>query len=251
MDNAHGLHILQWNCRSLYHKLPEFKSFIMTLNPKPDVLMFQETHLIEKYSPRLPDYEVIRKDRTIHGGGLATFIKNNLNFTQINIEVDPSIEAQFFQISGIKMANIYVPPSTSAVSFQFLSKLNRKSLILGDFNAHHQTWSNSPTTGRGHALARALDDYDMVLLNTEHPTRLNLSSNAIVRESLIDLSIASRDIASQKSCVGVITSPYRHLSAGLQPELEQRLIGTTRKQIGIYSPLSPKNSYPDQQIPKT
>ena len=122
MDNAHGLHILQWNCRSLYHKLPEFKSFIMTLNPKPDVLMLQETHLIEKYSPRLPGYEVIRKDRTIHGGGLATFIINNLNFTQINIEVDPSIEAQIFQISGINMANIYVLPSTSAVSFQFLSK---------------------------------------------------------------------------------------------------------------------------------
>ena len=195
MDNAEGLHILQWNCRSLYHKLPEFKEFIMTLNPKPDVIMLQETHLIEKYSPRLPGYEVIRKDRTIHGGGLATFIKNNLNFTQIVVEVDRPIEAQFFQISGIKMANIYIPPTTSAVSFQFLSKLSRKSLIFGDFNAHHQTWSNSPTTGRGHALARALDDYDMVLLNTEHPTRLNLSTNAIAKESLIDLSIASRDIA--------------------------------------------------------
>ena len=118
--------------------------------------MLQETHLVEKYSPRIPDYVMIRKDRTIHGGGLATFIKNNLNFNQIEVEVDVSIEAQFFQISGMKLANIYIPPTSRAVSFNFLPKLHRKSMIFGDFNAHYKAWSNAPTNARGSTLFRAV-----------------------------------------------------------------------------------------------
>ena len=84
--------------------------------------MLQETHLVEKYAPRVSGYTIVRKDRSIYGDGLATLIRNNLEFDELQIVVPEPIEAQFFSIFGIQFANIYVPPTSVTISFRFLGK---------------------------------------------------------------------------------------------------------------------------------
>ena len=138
-------------------------------------------------------YNIFRKDRSSHGGGLATFIRHGIEFSEVTYAVDNLTESQFFVLSGLQIGNIYVPPN-SGEKFAFLEKFQAKSLIMGDFNAHHQTWS-STTNRLGDFLGKAVDDNNMVLLNSENPTRLNLASTAVNRWSLLDLVIASTDMA--------------------------------------------------------
>ena len=71
---------------------------------------------------------------------------------------------------------------------------------MGDFNAHHlslSTSANRISNQRGLKLAESFDKNCLVLLNYSHPTGINLSTNAIYRWSLLDLTLASRDIASK------------------------------------------------------
>ena len=47
-----GLLVMQWNCCSIYRKLPELKIYLSSLPRMPDVIMIQETHLYDKYNPK-------------------------------------------------------------------------------------------------------------------------------------------------------------------------------------------------------
>lgn len=64
--------------------------------------------------------------------------------------------------------------------------------------SHHASWSHS-SNKIGDTLAKALDDNDMVLLNTEKQTRINLSISATHRWSLLDLTIAPKNVAHRLS----------------------------------------------------
>ena len=86
--------VLQWNCQGIYRKLPDLKNYLDNLKTLPDVIALQETHLISKYKPKLPGFELIRKDRNINGGGICMFIKNNISFSEIDVHFGNIIEAQ-------------------------------------------------------------------------------------------------------------------------------------------------------------
>ena len=81
-----SLKILQWNCRSIFSKLPEFKHYLTTLTSLPHIICLQETFLSLKYNPSIPRYNLIRKDRSpTHekGGGVCMFIKSDIIFKEI------------------------------------------------------------------------------------------------------------------------------------------------------------------------
>jgi len=85
-----ALHILQWNCRSIYKKLPEFKHYLSHLPIVLDILCLQETHLTSRYYLNIPNYVMIRKDRPLpleKGGGICICVKNTLSFSEICIPV--------------------------------------------------------------------------------------------------------------------------------------------------------------------
>lgn len=75
-----AINILQWNCRGLHRKLPELKTYICSLKQKPEVIAIQETHLVHRYTPRIAGYDLVRKDRDIHGGGICFFVSTRLKF---------------------------------------------------------------------------------------------------------------------------------------------------------------------------
>ena len=196
------LTILQWKCRGIYRKLPEFKHYLYALQPLPDVLVLQETHLIPKYTPKLPGYQLFRKDRTQYSGGVACFVRDSLHRYAHNVECPPEFDILCITVSGLKVCNVYIPPSSQARDLTFLDDLTSRSLIFGDFNAHHISWSRENNT-RGICLSEAIDKNNLIILNSSVPTRINIASNAVFRSSLLDLTLASSDIATK--CQTVVT----------------------------------------------
>ena len=190
------LAILQWNCRGIYRKLPEFKHYLYTLQPLPDVLVLQETHLIPKYTPNLPGYQLFRKDRTLYSGGVACFVRNSLTSHVRNVKSPSEIDILCITVSGLEICNVYIPPSSQARDLTFIDTFRSRSLIFGDFNAHHISWSHE-NNARGICLSEAIDKNNLIILNSSVPTRINIASNAIFRSSLLDLTLASSDIATR------------------------------------------------------
>ena len=189
-----SLTFLQWNCRGIYKKLPEFKHYLYAMQSLPDIIVLQETHLIQKYTPKLPGYQLFRNDRTLYSGGVAFFVRDSLNSNAYDLSSPLEFDILCITVSGLKLCNVYLSPSSKSRDFTFLDALASQSLIFGDFNAHHVSWGRE-NNSRGICLSEAIDKNNLVLLNSSVPTRLNIATNAVSRSSLLDLTLASRDIA--------------------------------------------------------
>ena len=197
-----GITILQWNCRGIYKKLPELKNYLSSFKNRPDLLVLQETHLMDPYAPRIHGYTIFRKDKSISSGGLAIFVRDNLPAYEVNEITSSKLEIQCIRVQNLHIYNIYIPPDCRLEDndLNFLNKLPSRTIILGDFNAHHLSWStsqNSINNQRGRKLAESLDKNEIVILNVSQPTRINLSVSAVNRYSLLDLTLASSDIAAK------------------------------------------------------
>ena len=193
---SNELSIAQWNCRGIYRKLYELKGILSSLQNIPDVILLQETHLIEKYSPKLRGYYLYRRDKTLHSGGLAIFVRENLSSSLLNLSHVP-LEVMGICIGGLNIINMYLPPDIRLVvnDLAFLESYTSRTLIFGDFNAHHQSWGSRTANQRGTALSHFLNLHDFIVTNQNTPTRVNVAVNAVNRFSLLDLTIASPDIA--------------------------------------------------------
>ena len=194
--------ILQWNCRGIYRKINELKHLLDNAETLPDILALQETHLTEKYTPKIPGFTMIRKDRDVHGGGVCMFIKNNIPFVEREVPKNENIEVQCICIREIQLFNVYLPPNKNigrAALTSLLSTSSAKTIIVGDFNAHHPMWSEGITNSYGRNLHHVIELFDLVIMNTNRITRLNLSAatTGARRGSVLDLTIASKDIANR------------------------------------------------------
>ena len=194
--------ILQWNCRGIYRKINELKHFLDNTETLPDVLALQETHLIEKYTPKIPGFTMIRKDRNVHGRGVCMFIKNNIPFAEREVPEIENVEVQCICIREIQLFNVYLPPNKNierAALTSLLSTSSAKTIIVGDFNAHHPMWSAGITNSHGRILHHVIERFDLVIMNTNAITRLNLSAatTGARRGSVLDLTLASKDIANK------------------------------------------------------
>ena len=163
----------------------------------PDIIVLQETHLVEKYCPKLVSYTMFRADRTIRSGGLAIFVKENLSTSKIcTAPSNSGIEFLTVRVNSISICNVYMHPDHQmrGSDLAFFDQLSARTIVVGDFNAHHWSWSHT-TDSRGRGVFDAINRNNFVLLNDSTPTRLNLSLNAVNRGAILDLSIASDDIA--------------------------------------------------------
>lgn len=73
------------------------------------------------------------------------------------------------------------------------SLCTNKTIIAGDFYAHHSNWSRRADT-RGSYLFDCLIDYNFVSLNDQSHTRIKLV-DGILQKSSPDITFASADIA--------------------------------------------------------
>jgi len=168
----------------------------------------------------------------------------------------PSVEMQAISLhcsldSPILIINLYRHPNfkTPHVFYSNLfaaASSYKYSLIIGDFNAHHQAWGDTRVDGQGDAIVRACDAHGMIILNDGLPTFISSSGHAT---STIDLTIASRNLSLLTS---VSTLPDLHGSdhfsvsisvAGTSPSLSKfsnRFNLSDKQLVSLHSLLAAK-----------
>ena len=192
--------VAQWNAHGLNAHLLQFKNYLVQVKILPDVICIQETFLKEKNkTPKFDNYNVIRKDFMQHTrGGLAILIKKGINFTILNLDVIENIEIQGIKIKTetgyLDILNTYISPTNKILKTQ-LERIfpSKRSLIIGDFNAHNHSWGCTTVNERGKILEEILIEKQLTVLNTGQPTRIPPVNFKNV--SVIDLAIVTRELA--------------------------------------------------------
>lgn len=193
------LNILQWNAQSIKPKLVSFSEILR--QEKVHIAVLSETWLEPECDFKVNGYCVYRADRDDSYGGVAILVHKSVKAQQ-----------KFFQIhnSGIEIVCVKVfncelfeniiaiyCPSRIVTTHQDWSNLlalwSTKTLILGDFNAHHVSWSYK-TDLRGTLIHDSLLDSKFFALNDGIHTRVRLVDNYL-QQSSPDISLVSIDIA--------------------------------------------------------
>lgn len=198
-----NLNIIQWNCQSINRKAITFESFLS--QEKVHIAVLSETWLKCGSRFNITGYNIYRFDRTEANGGVAIVIhrsiKSFLCTTQI---LNSNIEFLHVRIDNCRhIENIIAIYCTSPVQTtqsdwdSIFSLCCRKTLILGDFNAHHTDWSYK-TNRRGRLLHESMLDHSFISLNNGAPTRIRLV-NGVLQESSPDISFVSSDLATSLS----------------------------------------------------
>jgi len=111
--------LLQWNARGVFGHLHEFQQLLTTISF--DIICVQESFLKpgKEYCP--PGYSSIRSDRETAKGGLVTFVKNGLVYTECQKPANMECQAVKIRTSVgmVTIVNVYVPPGTDVTPTPF------------------------------------------------------------------------------------------------------------------------------------
>lgn len=195
-----NVNILQWNCQSLRPKRLSLESLLA--QEKVHLVVLSETWLEPDSYFRINGYKTYRRDRSDGYGGVAILVHNSIKSVICPIEC-PNIGIELLQVKLLNcqhiknILSVYCPSTvqTSQNDWDYLfSRVNNKSLILGDFNGHHINWSNK-TDRRGQQILDATLENNCVYLNNGSPTRVRLV-NGSLQKSSPDISFVSTDLAT-------------------------------------------------------
>ena len=202
-------------------KLDELLHYMDKNNIK--IAAIQETKLTTKSSdPKARNYTILRQDRGRNkGGGLAFLVHESIDFHQEPtppvLENDPFLESMTVTIpcldGNLQVRNIYIPPQSSCQPqyspplAHIFDNLNNTSLILGDFNAHHELWySEGYQDIRGRELVDAISDKPFGILNEDLPTRIFNGANTAP-----DITLVSNQLLASTSWRTEIALSSDHL----------------------------------------
>ena len=208
-------HFIFWNARSLYRKLPIFKTTLSSYSPL--VVGVCETWLTDAFSPSFPNYTSYRLDRGTGeaGGGLLLLTHQSLPSSPITFTPFPGGKLEYlgvtvtFNSGPLSILLIYNPclDVTLQEYKHLFSQLPSPTLIMGDFNAHHDFWEPALPRSRrnrsGVSLAAFLADSTSLSLLTPPglPTRTDpVSGNS----STLDLCLGNGPLL----LTTITTGPY-------------------------------------------
>jgi ribonuclease HI len=188
--------LMQWNANGLNAHLNELRQYLASISgDQPSVICVQETFLKPGKNINLPGYAVFRNDRLNNPkGGIATFVKSNLNAMQI--KTPDNVESLGIKIvvdkSALLIYNIYNPPGVNIDVDKYKPFFaNKNAFITGDLNAKNTLWRSPKTNKSGEILEQLLVENDFIVLNTGQPTyQCRLGG-----QSHLDLSITSSSMA--------------------------------------------------------
>ena len=180
------LSILQWNANGIKTKMVELEEKVRRM--EIDIIMIQESKLrsLDK-DPRIAGYSTVRKDRDVGmGGGLVTFIKEDIPFITVNHShglPDSKLEALIIDLNPATLhrmtcVNVYRPPSRRAHQVQDFSTSElptaQNIIIGGDLNVHASSWDQwQPEDEMGAKLEVWMADNDFGIVNDGSATRVN------------------------------------------------------------------------------
>ena len=195
------LNIMQWNAQSVRPKLTSFMELLR--QEQIHVCVVSETWLEPNSPLNVNGYTLYRQDRYDSYGGVAVLVHNSVKSQQKRLRiVNTDIEllcVELFNCSPVEyIICMYCPPRILVNKNDWeslLSAFTSNTLILGDLNAHHGSWSNR-TNQRGTLLFDTMVNSNYVVLNDGSNTRIRLV-NGNLQQSSPDVSLATLDISLQ------------------------------------------------------
>ena len=143
--NRRDLQFIHINAHSMFHKLSEIR--LLALKIKPAIISISETWLkeyITNQSVKIENYNVIRRDRESHAGGVCVYIRSDLAYNQ-RVELqntdleDLWIELLLPKTKPILIGTCYRAQDNNKLFTCLESTLSKiqpdaEAHILGDFN---------------------------------------------------------------------------------------------------------------------
>ncbi|XP_075163033.1 uncharacterized protein LOC142235657 [Haematobia irritans] len=199
-----GLKILRRNCNGLTRKVAEITDFM----DKRGILIsaLQETKLSSRNGlTRSSCYSVIRQDRERNaGGGIAFIVHDSVRYRPMLLtRTDPHLVIQEKTVTvgkeDICILNVYIPPDSACqTGYKPMLRLHlntERTILLGDLNAHHDSWySEHGCDARGELIEDQVDDKDFCVLNEDRPNRITATCR-----SSPDVTMVSSDLVTQTS----------------------------------------------------
>ena len=153
---------------------------------------------------------------------MALLIHHSIAYTPIPFSSsDPHLEVIAANIlidnSSFNVINVYCPPA-SACAANYTPDIDAvfalaqgDSIVIGDWNCHHEAWFSAPEDRRGEAFAEAIESSDLCILNQDTPTRIPLGINNNQRSSSPDISLISAHLALAVTWAAVVHLNSDHL----------------------------------------
>lgn len=163
--------LVTWNANGLKPRISELRAFIQQQDL--DLVLLNETKLTDKDKIKINNYQILRKDRTNRGGGVAIIIKNNIAYQTIKLDNRLSIEAICIKLENkTHIIAVYNRPSNNFTNLDLdiLTSVGDRVLIIGDLNAKHTSWNNTRNNTNGLTLYNYSKSNNLVILCTQDPT---------------------------------------------------------------------------------
>ena len=142
-----GFRIAHLNITSIPKYIDQLRIYLV--NKSLDILTINETRLDESISDtevNIQGYNISRKDRCRHGGGVAIYTRDILNVREMSHFVPENIESVCLEIIKPKskpffLTTVYRPPSSNANFmdelenyFHTLGEQDKELILTGDLN---------------------------------------------------------------------------------------------------------------------
>ena len=189
---------LQWNADGINTKMAELNSLVEELDV--DVILIQETKLTNKSkTPVLHGYTAVRQDRPnteFPGGGLLTYVKQDMAFRKIGGAKNGSTEALSISIQQkvgkwLDITNVYSPPRSDERHIDWIPA-SKNCIIAGDWNGHSGIWDPiQPEDAMGGKVVDYMLANDLICCNSGSHTRVSRATGGV---STPDVTLASKNL---------------------------------------------------------
>ena len=175
------------NIRSVLKPENYFKLNWALKKEKPEIILLQETWLTDDKPFSVDGYKTYRRDSTTKMGhrGLITLVRNDLKnaiikLNDISFDQTEILSVELQSNPPLIIHNVYHPPEIKATTWKIKSELG--TLIAGDINGHHPTWSNGNKNTTGISFYNWSLEAAMKVINNpqQHTRPLSLTSPDIV-----------------------------------------------------------------------
>ena len=142
-----GFKIAHLNIRSLFKHIDQLKFYLH--DQKYDVISLNETMLddsIEDHEIDISGYDILRKDRNRHGGGVAIYVRSIIDYKiRYDLMIDNletiTVEIQKPKAKPFLINTWYRPPNSSLEVFDSYEDIvknmdieDKEMVLVGDFN---------------------------------------------------------------------------------------------------------------------
>ena len=201
--------ILQCNVQSVFKNKDEISRVLQQGNCVAAILSETWTALEMEDSKKynIPKYHRILQSREDGYGGVAIYLRNDLGYLPIQLptlnKYTQAVAIRVLRLNII-IVSVYFSPSLTASQFEddvlkILDSVRneRRVIIGGDWNAHHEIWGNPSNDRKGTVLADQIANSDFILLNDGSSTFIPIGVNR--QASAIDLTLCSPGLLSELS----------------------------------------------------